>query len=479
MKKAVLGILLTLFLLLTAVLGYSAWKYRNTYIRTDTGVFRRDLTEIVLTDGNLPSADLLSELSALQTIDARNIRLSVRQYEQLRHDAPQAQILWMVPFQGVYLDEHTEILTVNSVTPDDIEILRYFPSLKTIDAQACRDYAAIDKLKEAYPDLDILYSVSLCGTPYSPDIVELALGNADISELQDALPYLTQLRKLTFTETIPDNEEIYSLSQQFPNVTFDWNFHILGVETSSSATMLDLSGIQIENLEDFESNLKYFRNLERVEMCDCGIPSDEMGALAERHPEIKFVWNIQVGKGKLRTDATAFIPYKIGYNFYHRLKDEQCTELKYCTDLVCLDMGHMDITDLSFLRYMPHMKYLIVADTKVTDFSPISELKELIYLEIFNVRIQDTSIFVGLTNLQDLNLCTTQVNSTEYLKQMTWLKRLWLVATHLSGEQRAEIRDALPDTQVVFYAEHSTAAGWRNHQNYRDMRDLLGMFYME
>ena len=143
MKKAVLGILLTLFLLLTAVLGYSAWKYRNTYIRTDTGVFRRDLTEIVLTDGNLPSADLLSELSALQTIDARNIRLSVRQYEQLRHDAPQAQILWMVPFQGVYLDEHTEILTVNSVTPDDIEILRYFPSLKTIDAQACRDYAAM------------------------------------------------------------------------------------------------------------------------------------------------------------------------------------------------------------------------------------------------------------------------------------------------------------------------------------------------
>ena len=124
------------------------------------------------------------------------------------------------------------------------------------------------------------------------------------------------------------------------------------------------------------------------------------------------------------------------------------------------------------------MKYLILGDTPVKDFTPIGSLTEMIYLEIFNVQFTQHELLLNMTKLEDLNLGSTPTRDTEALKQMTWLKRLWVPNTRLNGVQYEELIAALPDTQVVTYGRHSTDRGWRDNQNYRDMRDLLGMWYM-
>jgi hypothetical protein len=64
----------------------------------------------------------------------------------------------------------------------------------------------------------------------------------------------------------------------------------------------------------------------------------------------------------------------------------------------------------------------------------------------------------------------------EPLYQMTWLKRLhWICHEHL----REEFERALPDTELMLANEWvSVGQGWRDHQNYYDMRDILGMYYM-
>ena len=213
-------------------------------------------------------------------------------------------------------------------------------------------------------------------------------------------------------------------------------------------------------------------------MCNCGIPSPEMDALWKRHPETRFVWVVQVGKCTVRTDAVSLMPYQFGYDGIRKLKDSETEELKYCVDLECLDLGHMGITDYSFLEYMPKMKYLILADTPGRDFSALAGLKELIYLELFMTRFDQAEVLTGLTKLEDLNIGTSRLDNIEPLLEMTWLKRLWLPGNVLltSGD-RQRIVDALPDTQVMYACEGSTGAGWREGQNYYDMRDMLNMGY--
>ena len=172
------------------------------------------------------------------------------------------------------------------------------------------------------------------------------------------------------------------------------------------AAELDLSGIPMNSVDTLEAGLKYFNNLQKVVMCDTGLPSEEIDALWKRHPETRFVWNVQIGRFWIRTDATTLMPFQYGYNGTKgiRLYDKDCTEMKYLVDMVCMDFGHMGIQDVSFLAYMPNLEYLIIADAPVPDISAMANLKKLKYLEAFLCHILDISPLLGCTSLEDLNL---------------------------------------------------------------------------
>lgn len=471
-------ILICVVLLLLGLLGWQYWHH-TTYIKIQSEYMRRDMSALILTSDQLPNEEQLQQLTALEYLDVRSVDLSIEEYERLRTLLPECRIEWNIPFQGEYLPEDTQELVVLSLSTEDLAVIPYFSELKTVHANGCRDYDALMTLSAEYPDLDVRYTVTVQNTEYNYGIDSLTFTNANTEDLYAAIPYLPNLKQVTFTENPPNNESIYQLMCEYPDIEFLWNLSILGIETPNTANELVFSGIPMESTAEVESYLKYFPNLERVEMCDCDIPSADMDALSKRWPKVRFVWTINVGRGRIRTDSVGFIPWKFGYDGNSPLYDKDVTELKYCVDMVCLDLGHMKITDVSFLENMPKLKYLIVGELPCPDFSPMTNLKELIYLEIFNTTFHHQEILLELPKLQDLNLGSTKVYGTEVLKQMTWLKRLWLAGTGLSYAEYDELVTALPDTQVVMHIPHSTAGGWRDHQNYRDMRDLLGMFYME
>lgn len=478
-KKTIILICVFICIAIVAALLGGMYRYRTTYIRIGEETFRRDITEFTLTEDLLSDLSPLQQLEALTLLDARNVPLTIEEYDALIAALPGCRILWNIPFQGAYLPEDTAELTLQTLSSADLPSIAYLPDLKTVHAESCPDYESLMALKAACPALEIHYTVTVGGTAYPEDTKVLTVENADEKEVRTALVYLPMLEQVTFTGTTPDNETIYQLRCDHPQVEFIWDLTVFGIETSSTATELILSGIQIADTSEVESVLKYFPKLSRVEMCDCGIPSEEMDALSKRWPDIRFVWTVRIGRGTVRTDITGYIPWKFGYSAGFPLYDKDCTELKYCVDMLCLDLGHMKVSDLSFLEYMPKLKYLIVGELPCPDFSPITYCKELIYLEIFNVTFPNQEILLELPKLQDLNMGSTKVYGTGVLKQMTWLKRLWLAGTGLTFGEYDELVAALPDTQVVMHIPHSTAGGWRQHQNYYDMRDLLGMFYME
>ena len=481
-RKLFLIFLFAVILITGGFFGYRYWFDQN-HVRIEGADIPCTAQNLILQGDILPSRESLSRLTELQYLDVRSVPLTVEEYEQLSRDFPDLEIPWLVPFQGRYLPTDTTELTVETLSEADLDVLPYFPGLARIRIRDCRDYELLLELEARSPQPELSYFIGLNGTVYSNTeaaaVTALTLENADISELSQVLPFFKQLNEVVFTGTVPENEAIYELMCAHPEVSFQWELELFGIRTSNMAESLDLSGIPMESTEEVESYLKYFPKLNHVDMCETGIPSDQMDPLSQRHPQIRFVWTIKIGMGTLRTDATGFIPYKLGHTRYVPLYDEDCTELKYCIDLISLDMGHMKITDISFLEHMPNLKYLIVADIPCSDFSPIASLKELIYLEIFKTSFDRPELLLELTKLEDLNISVTPIDSTEELKQMTWLKRLWMVSTGMNSAQYWEIKEALPDTKVVMPAEHSTARGWRKAQNYYDMRDLLGMFYMD
>ena len=147
--------------------------------------------------------------------------------------------------------------------------------------------------------------------------------------------------------------------------------------------------------------------------------------------------------------------------------------------MVCLDLGHMGITDYSFIAHMPKLRYLILADTHGTDFSPLANLQELVFLELFLTDFNQPEILLTLPKLEDLNISYTLVDDPYYLQQMTWLKRLWMTHASMTYNEYMSFYKALPNTQIDFTAEHSTANGWRTGYLYYEMRDFLGMYYLE
>ena len=535
-------IILIVILCLAVLVAAWVW-FDNTHVRINGKFYKLSAVEVVLSGEELPDAELLKQMADLEVLDLRNIPLQPEQYEKLHTELPDCDILWQVPVFGGSYDNTMTALTATAVTAEDIKNVAYFSELKTVDATDCEDYDLLLALQEMYPNAEVIYTVSINGEAvrentdtlvlggesasdlleamgYLPelkhvdatncsdydtlnqiriaypevalsyrlpvgqenwpsDTTELTIHNAQAAELMHILPYFYALTDVTLTGTVPDNETIYQMMCQYPDVIFQWEFSVHGVVTSSTATELILSEIQMETVEEVENALKYFYNLQRVEMCQCGIPSEEMDALGKRHPDTRFVWSIPMGKGYLRTDAIAFIPYTYGFDFMGPCNDSQTRELKYCVDMVCLDLGHMRMKDLSFLENMPNLRYLILADTQAKDYSPIAGLTELIFLELFNSDFRDTELLLNLTKLEDLNISWTSLKNPQVLKQMTWLDRLWATRIGLPDSENSKLKEALPSTEVYTHGQHPTEGGWRQAKNYYDMRDLLGMEYMQ
>ena len=174
----------------------------------------------------------------------------------------------------------------------------------------------------------------------------------------------------------------------------------------------------------------------------------------------------------LRTDKDNFMPNHFGVG---QLFNDYAYNLRYCEDMVCLDIGHMTLTNIDFVTYMPKLKYLILAWTEVQYIEPIRSCKNLIWLELDNSCIRDYSPLVDCTALQDLNIGRTYCDITP-ITQMTWLKNLYMI--FCDGGKAWTASQALPDTHIVASGDATVGGGWRRLPNYYDMRDCLGMYYM-
>lgn len=510
LKRTAKKVLPVLILVLAAAVAAGFFWFRSNYILVDGTVYSREL----------------------QVLDLRQEEVSVSRYETLREALPQCRILWNIPFQeGTQPHDATE-LQVSTLTDEDVAQLQHFAQLKALNAEGCRDYDVLLTAQKTYPQLQVRYLVPIGGTEYPQDTNVLQLTGITLEEISllNALPQLEtvsleqaedmeaakalqahcreagirfcillgeetydeNVEQITVTgitdsqlmllELLPGLKElclhdpaasaqsILTLAQGPLEVT--WDKSICGKVYDHTATEVDLSDTQITSLEEVEQAMEYLPDADHLFLGFCGLDNEEIAAYRERSREkYKVVWVVDLsGKMRVRTDIDNFMPSRDGWGY---VRDGEIDNIRYCEDLICIDIGHMGVKDVSFLEPLVNLEYLILAHTEVQYVDAIVNCKKLKFLELDWSCIRDVSPLVELTALEDLNLGMTWPDIKPILK-MTWLKNLYLI----KGNCKANFYEAMPNTRVVTSGDYTVSSGWRNLPNYYAMRDILGMYYM-
>lgn len=382
---------------------------------------------------------------------------------------------------GISWDLSAQEVTVANADPLELkQILPAFPNLKRLILEGT--IPATEQLLELhshFSQVELVCPVTIGTETFFTDAEVLDFSNTtvDFSSWNKLLPLFFNLKELTLKEAGLTDAEIMMVCDSLPDVLIHCDLPLAGQYYDRNSLEIDLSGCPV-SVAEVEQMLPYFPRLRKLDLSFCGISDEEMDALNQRYPEISIVWTVTIGEVKTRTDAVYFYPAES--NYYP--KNEEMKKLRYCTELVAIDIGHTRATDCEFLWYTPKVRYLILADTGITDITPVGNLKELIYLELFNLRTKDYSPLLNCTKLQDLNIGTTHADP-EPLSKMTWLHNLqWHRADQDPATKEAVLKlpEQLPDTNVELYPRkkaRNIGGGWRYIPNYYVFRDIIGATY--
>ena len=338
------------------------------------------------------------------------------------------------------------------------------------------------ELRKAYPALRFDWTLQLGNVSFSALAEEV-----DLSAAQKNIPALLELLPLMSAQSVDLSgwsigaEDAAALREAEPERDFLYTVELFDRSFSSLDTEIDLSDIPMEDTAAVEAALVFFPKLEKVLMLRCGLDNDTMDALNARHEGTRFVWLVQVMTLSVRSDTTYFTIYNAEPLYQPR---QPVANLRYCHDLIAVDLGHCGISqeDLEFARGTPKLQFLILAECYIHDLEPLRCCPELRYLEAFKSYLNDISALADCPKLTDLNLCyipSLGPDCVPILKEMKQLEHLWFCDANFSSSLIVELRDALPDTEFLYYkGPESTGAGWRTHDIYYEMRDALHMPYM-
>ena len=233
------------------------------------------------------------------------------------------------------------------------------------------------------------------------------------------------------------------------------------------AEYIDLGDLVVRDFDELSAFLEQLPNLRRVDMWATKMDREHCDLLASRFPDIRWGWTLVIKSADhehlIRTDYTSWSTLHNNSSTQHSSEDFGI--LKYCWNLMALDVGHNNVTSLDFLYGLPNLRVLIVACNHVTDITPIASLKNLEYAELFKNTIEDLSPLTGLPHLLDLNICFNHVQDFTPIKSLTTLKRLWMFSSQKYDKKPDtaivnELAAALPDTEID-YTHYSTTGTWR------------------
>ena len=458
------------------------------------GTLADDVTEITVSTLTEKDLDALSYARQLQTVNAEGCT-DYGVLELLRQQRPELEVRYSVAFSQDRYSWDVDTVLLHDAAETDIPLLQHLPNLKTV-AIAAGDapMTAVAGIQAAAHQRGLAFGVQMGGDICLDTETSLTVTGITDAEVR-MLPLFTQAEQVRLVNPAASVETLREVRDGYPEdaaMDFSWAVELGGQTFESTVTEVDLTMVEITDLAEVEQKMAYLPELTAVTFGVCGvdnenwgnsrsklaaspIANEEMAAYRDRvRDQYKVVWTVRLGPNiALATNADNFMPNHFGVG---QLPDSYAYNLRYCEEMVCLDVGHMTLTGISFVEYMPNLKYLILAWTEVQYIEPIRSCKNLVFLELDHSCIRDISPLVDCTALEDLNLGMTYC-SVEPLLEMPWLKNVYMILRGNAGV----VGMGLPDTRVVTSNDPDAATvgyGWRRLPNYYAMRDCLNVPYM-
>lgn len=441
-----------------------------------SGSFRKEETEIsvVLEAGETA---LLEEFDSLKAchFEGSTCYEEIMAYAAAHEDVA---VTWSVPVCGREISSlDTEaVFDKKSVSAREIaEALPFLPSLESVSlggaaltAEECALFG--DKLGSFITD----YAVSAAGLTLNADTESISLKNVPAKkaeELAAAAKYLPALTKANASGSNWSLSDVALLMNACPSLTVDYPVHEFGVDFSTASTSLTLSGKKLKktDIARLKELVPLLPRCEKVIMEDCGLTNEEMDALrTELAPYTEIVWRVKCGAYSCRTDS---VMIKFSSGGSRTMSDRQAENLKYCRDVVYLDLGHNKLRHIGFVAGMKDLQVCIIAVNYLTDIEGIENCKKLEYCEFLSGIIKDISPLAACTELEHLNIAYNQITDISPLYGLTKLKRLWISRNKFPDSQIDEIKAALPDCLINTTAHNPTSEGWREDPRYDILRE--------
>ena len=363
--------------------------------------------------------------------------------------------------------------------------LKYLPEVKDVSfPNIALTLEQLAEIREAYPNVTFSYTVEILGNAHSPDVTELDLSdlqNDDIENMARKLAYLPAVEKITLTKEDGSNTlypvEVKQLQDLTDGIFFEYRFDLFGKTVSTSDEVIEFDEVAIgyDGEQQIREALEILTSCTYIKFDDCGIDSTVMAGIRDDYPDVKVVWRIHIEQYNMLTDETML-------RLTFVLEDYNIDELKYCTDVVYMDIGHNStLHDISFTAYMPKLECLILSGSSVSDLTPLANCKNLIWLELcFCGHVQDLTPLKEIEGLKYLNVGYTIAKDFTPLDNLKNLERFVCMGTPAATQEKNRFVELHPDCLSVLKGKQPYGYGWRYDDHgytffeyYRNMREIF------
>lgn len=403
---------------------------------------------------------------------------------------------------GVAVDYDMKRIALSGISSDNAAkcaaSLSVMPELAVVDLTGSElNSEALAAVCSGAPDVRFIYDFDLLGQNVNMRTETLDLTGITHNDVADAANYLSVMKQLKLVDlgsanTSPDLswEDIGILEAAAPWAKFDYNYILCGKEFSTADGVIKLTHVKMNDEGAAVREVLPYVYSKYLDMDSCGVSNEQMASLRDDFPNTKVVWRIWFGQGgsyTCRTDVTRILATKVSRGGL--LTTGNIDNIKYCTDVKYLDVGHNDPLDsVEYVRNMPHLTTAIIAMTAITDISPFEDCPYLEYLEVFSMPyFSDISPLQNCTNLRHLGI-QHNPNLTDISPIMSLdLDRLWIGgASSVPYAQVEEYRSKHPYCEIDTTCEGVDMGNWRytNYdvstgvysyvQRYRFLRDQMG-----
>lgn len=391
---------------------------------------------------------------------------------------PHLDVTYTVPLGSIAISsKETSVSLKPSAFDYDLlmQNLQYLPKVTTVtlvDVDLSTEQLAA--LREAYPEIELDYTVELFGNNVALDTQQLdlsSMGSSGVEEACSKLGKMTGLTDVSLSSSL-SFEDVDQLQTAVPYIRFHYSFNLLGKTVSTGDDEIIYKDLNFGDSEEAEIRkaLKILDHTSRFVLDNCGFSNETLAQLREDfRGGPKVIWRVWFGTNGRYTTLTDDDTIRAVYN----VTDSTCGPMKYLEDVKYMDLGHNEyLTDFSFVGYMPELEVLIGSGSAVKDLSGIENCKKLTWLELAScLKLDNIEPLAGCEGLKYLNISYTKVKSLEPLDGLK-LERFVYLSPKASTKEQNTFLTIHPKSEciTVFYGySQPYGYGWRYDDNGKTM----------